>query len=205
MILININIAIIIFFLIISISLYTLFIKPKLIQTYSFHPYGLIRQQKYYTFISSGFLHADFSHLIFNLVTYFFFAFQLESRIGSFHFFVLYFSSMIISDLPSYFQHKKDPYYYTLGASGAISAVILSYILFFPNGKLFILLLPFPIPAPIFAIIYLLFTFLASRKANSHINHSAHFWGGIFGFFYTMIFFPKTLYNFINYFSNIFN
>jgi membrane associated rhomboid family serine protease len=199
-----IYLAAIIFITTIGASLYALYENPRWIQEYSFHPVGVVKQKKYYTFITSGFLHADIPHLLFNMFTFYYFAFPLEKIIGSGHFFLLYFIALIVSDIPSYLQNRKNPYYFSLGASGALSAVIFSFIIFYPNSSLRIFLIPINIPAPIFAILYLTFTYYASKKADSHINHSAHLWGALFGFFYTIIFFPGRLSHFLSYFTTLF-
>ena len=96
------------------------------------HPYSVYRGKSLYTLITSGFIHADLMHLFFNMFTFFFFAFQLEVTLGHWQFALLYFLSMVLADLPSVAKHKDNHGYRSLGASGAISAVIFSYILFHP-------------------------------------------------------------------------
>ena len=93
------------------------------------NPYGVSRGQRVYTLVTSGFIHADMMHLFFNMFSYYFFAFQLERVLGHWQFGVLYFVSLILSDLPTVYKHRNDGWYNCLGASGAISAVIFSYIL----------------------------------------------------------------------------
>lgn len=189
-----ITVAKIIFITTILISLYALYIKKSIIQKFSLHPYSLnLKKERYYTIITSGFIHAHIPHLIFNMMAFYFFAFNLESTIGFIHFFILYFLSLVTSDIHSIIKHKENPYYYSLGASGAISAIVFSYILFFPFSKIFIMPIPFGIPAPIFGVLYLGFCYYASTKNDSHINHDAHFWGAITGLVYTIVFFPETI------------
>ena len=104
------------------------------------HPYSVSRGKRVYALISSGFIHADVMHLAFNMRSDFFFAFQLEagnkdlgfSGIGHWQFGVLYFASLILSDIPSVYKHRNDSWYHSLGASGAVSAVIFSFIMFNP-------------------------------------------------------------------------
>src|SRR6202012_5354287 len=121
------------------------------------HPYDVSRGKKLYTLITSGFIHADYMHLFFNMLSYFFFAFQLEATLGHWQFALLYIVSMELSDLPSVAKHKNDIWYRSLGASGAISAIIFSAILFNPLGKMMILILPIPIPAVLFGVLYLVY------------------------------------------------
>ncbi len=189
-----------IFYTIIGISLYCLFINNSLLKSLSLHPYSINRKLKFYTTISSGFVHANIPHLIFNLFTYYFFAFALEKKIGVSHFLILYFGSLVLSDLKTIIKYKNDPNYFSLGASGAISAIIFSYICFNPYSKISILFIPFGIPAPFFAILYLLFCMYSSYNKKSFINHDAHLWGALTGLIYTFIFFPDSIARITDYF-----
>ncbi|WP_317169353.1 rhomboid family intramembrane serine protease [Mucilaginibacter humi] len=93
-------------------------------------------------------------HLFFNMLSYYFFAFMLETRIGHWQFGVLYIASLVLSDLPSVAKHKNDYWYHSLGASGAVSAVIFSFIVYEPMTKMMIMPLPIPIPALLFGVLY---------------------------------------------------
>ena len=144
------------------------------------HPYSVSKGKYLYTIITSGLIHKDWMHLAFNMLSFYFFAFQLEGIIGHWQFAVLYFASMILSDLPSIQKHRDDSWYNSLGASGAISAVVFSAILFNPRGEMGLLFLPFTIPAWIFGILYLVYCHFASKHARDNINHDAHFYGALF-------------------------
>lgn len=178
--------ALIIFLSTIAISLYTIYKDHSLLYRLMFSPYELSRQNKWYTLITSGFVHADLSHLMFNMFTFYFFAFSLESAIGSAKFLIIYFGSLILSDVGSYFKHKDNPDYRSLGASGAISGILFSAILYFPSSKLMIFPIPVPIPAPIFGLLYLAWCFYASKNQHDRINHSAHFIGALVGIVITL-------------------
>jgi len=141
------------------------------------HPYSIYRGEKTYTIITSGFIHRDWMHLFFNMLSYYFFAFQLEVYLGHWQFALLYMASMALSDLPSIIKHKADFWYHSLGASGAISAVVFSCILFNPMSKMIILPIPIPIPAVVFGILYLVYCVYASKQSRDSINHDAHFFG----------------------------
>ncbi len=104
------------------------------------HPYSVSKGKYLYTIITSGLIHKDWMHLAFNMLSFYFFAFQLEGIIGHWQFAVLYVLSLILSDIPSIVKHKNDFWYHSLGASGAISAVIFSYILFSPMSRMMIML-----------------------------------------------------------------
>jgi len=157
------------------------------------HPYSVYRGKSVYTLITSGFIHRDWMHLIFNMVSYYAFAFYLERLIGHWQFGLLYFVSMILSDLPSVAKHRNDYNYYSLGASGAISAVLFSFILFDPMSGLYILPFPFAIPAIVFGPLYLLYCTYASKYSQDNINHDAHLFGALSGLMITIALYPKVI------------
>ncbi len=157
------------------------------------HPYSVYRGTNVYTLITSGLIHKDWMHLIFNMLSYYFFAFQLEQTIGHWQFGLLYMASLVLSDLPSVVKHKDDFWYNSLGASGAISAVIFSYILYSPMSMMLIMPLPIPIPAIIFGVLYLVYCSYASRYSRDNINHDAHLFGALCGVFITIILNPKVV------------
>lgn len=158
--------------------------------SFVFSPFEIKRRKKYFQFISSGFLHADLMHLLFNMLTLYFFADSVEEVTGGVRFAMIYFGSMIFADLPSFFKHKDNPDFRSLGASGAVSGIIFSSILFNPTASMMIFPIPIPIPAPIFAVLYLVYCTVAARKSQDNINHSAHFWGAVAGLLLTIIIFP---------------
>lgn len=188
--------AIIIMFLTGAFSFYALYSKHDL-RRFLFVPYEVIYKKRYWQFISSGFLHADLVHLMFNLLTYYFFAFQFEATVGSIPFLIIYLASMIIADIPSLLKHKNNPGYRSIGASGAVSGIIFGSLLLSPTMSLMIFPFPIHIPAPVFAILYLTYSIIAKRLARDGINHSAHLWGAISGFVLTMLFVPDSFRNFV--------
>jgi len=155
--------------------------SPRLIERTVLRPYWLVRNREYSRLITSGFVHADLGHLIFNMLTFYFFAFPLERAIGTVKFVVLYFTGLVLSDLGTYFKHRGQPEYSSLGASGAILAVLFASIVYFPGQSLFILPFPVPIPAPLFAVMYLGYSYYSSRHARGRINHDAHIGGALTG------------------------
>jgi membrane associated rhomboid family serine protease len=126
-------------------------------------------------------------------MSYYFFAFQLETILGHWQFGLLYVLSLILSDLPSVVKHKNDFWYHSLGASGAISAVIFGFILFSPMSTMMIMPLPIPIPAIIFGVLYLVYCSYASKYARDNINHDAHLFGALSGLMITIILMPKVV------------
>jgi membrane associated rhomboid family serine protease len=157
------------------------------------HPYSVSRGQYVYTVITSGFIHRDWMHLFFNMLSYYFFAFQLEPVLGHWQFGVLYMVSLVLSDMPSVLKHKENYNYYSLGASGAVSAVIFSAILYSPLSEMMILPIPIPIPAVLFGVLYLVYCSYASKYSRDQINHDAHLYGALSGLMITIIFHPGIL------------
>jgi len=182
-----VSIALVIFVATLVASLAGLYAKPQIIERSLFRPYWFLRRKQYDTVVTSGFVHADLPHLIFNMVTFWFFAFPLERQIGPVRFVVLYFLALAVSDLGTYFKHRNDPQYASLGASGAISAVLFAAIVYFPWMKLFIIPIPLPIPAPLFAVGYVAYSWYSARQARGRINHDAHLGGALFGLLFVLV------------------
>ena len=185
------GIAVVIFGVTIAASLYGLYRSPQFIERCLFRPYFFLRKQRYETIVTSGFVHGDFGHLLLNMVTFYLFAFPLESRIGPARFALLYLLGLIASDLGTYLKHRNDPDYASLGASGAISAVLFAAIVYYPEMKLFIIPIPVPIPAPLFAVGYVAYSWWSARQARGRINHDAHLVGALFGVVFVMLTDPQ--------------
>lgn len=161
------------------------------------HPYSVSRRHRVYTVITSGLIHNDWMHLFFNMLSFYFFAFRLEGMLGHWQFGLLYFVSLILSDLPTVYKHRNDDWYHSLGASGAVSAVIFSAILFDPLAKMMIMPIPIGIPAVIFGVLYLIYCNYASKYSRDNINHDAHLFGALSGLLITIILQPHVVHSFI--------
>jgi membrane associated rhomboid family serine protease len=179
--------AVSLFALTAAVSLLGLYAAPAIIRAAAFRPYTLVRNAQYWRLISSGFVHASLSHLLFNLLTFYFFAFTLERRIGTLPFVTLYGLGLLIGNLSTYFKHRNEPDYVTLGASGAVSAVLFASIVYFPTMRLYILPLPVPIPAVLFAVLYLGYSYYQARRSADRINHDAHIGGALTGLAFVAI------------------
>jgi membrane associated rhomboid family serine protease len=182
-----VSVALLVFVATIAASLAGLFANRQIIERSVFRPYYFLRRRQYATPITSGFVHADLPHLIFNMLTFYFFAFALEKQIGPARFAVLYFLALVVSDAGTYLKHRDDPQYASLGASGAISAVLFAAIVYFPWMELFIIPIPLPIPAPLFAVAYVGYSWWSAKQARGRINHDAHLGGALFGLLFVLL------------------
>jgi len=168
-------------------------------ENFILQPYYVYQGKRLHTLITSGFIHLDLMHLFFNMFTFYYFAFPIEKIIGHWQFGLLYGLSLILSDLPSVVKHKDNFNYRSLGASGAISAVIFSFILFFPLAGMGLIFLPgVDIPAAVFGILYLFYCSYASKRQWGNINHDAHLYGALAGLTITAILVPHSLGDFVS-------
>ncbi|MEX2259636.1 MAG: rhomboid family intramembrane serine protease, partial [Woeseia sp.] len=166
-----------IFVVTIAVSVLGLYRMPRVIERSLFRPYWFLRGRQYETIVSSGFVHADLGHLLFNMFTFYFFAFSMEQTIGTLRFVLLYAIGLVLSHSCSYFKHRENPEYASLGASGAISAVLFAYIVYYPTATLLLFPIPVPIPAALFAVGYVAYSYWAAKQARDRINHDAHLCG----------------------------
>lgn len=143
--------------------------------------------------LSSGFLHVDPSHLLFNMITLYFFADPVIQYIGVAKFLVLYFGALLAGSLFALNFHRKEPYYSAVGASGAVMGVVYAAIMLNPGMNLYLFFIPIPIPAYVFGVGYLLYSMFGMKKQWGNIGHSAHIGGAIGGFLLTVLLYPKVL------------
>lgn len=190
-------VASIIFVLTIATTLWA-FNDENIYARFILNPYSVSRGQRVYTVITSGMIHKDWNHLFFNMLSYYFFAFQLETLIGHWQFAVLYLLSLILSDLPSIQKHKEDIWYNSLGASGAVSAVIFAYIMYSPLTGMYLMFIPIAIPAWIFGGLYLVYCHFASKHARDNVNHDAHLFGALSGIVISIALNPHIVHDFIS-------
>ena len=177
----------------VGVSLLALYGLPWLLDRNLLRPYWLLRRREYHTLVTSGVIHADLGHLLFNSLTFFFFAFALERRIGTPAFAMLYLAGLLVGSLGTWWKHRRNPQYSSLGASGAVLAVLFASILYFPDQSIFIIPIPVPIPAPLFAVAYLGWTWWSARNPAGRINHDAHLGGALTGLAFVALTDPATL------------
>lgn len=160
---------------------------------YEFH-IGSIRAGEQVRMISSGFLHVDMAHLIFNMLSLYFFAPVVIDYLGDFSFLLVYFGSLIFGSLLTLILHKNDYSYRAVGASGAVTGIIYAAILLEPNIRIGLLFLPFlHLPGYIFGILYLLYSIYGMKSKSDNIGHTAHFGGAIGGFVITLLKDPEII------------
>ncbi|MDX9774576.1 MAG: rhomboid family intramembrane serine protease [Petrimonas sp.] len=144
---------------------------------------------QWYRFFTYGVLHADYTHLIFNMFTLYFFGGDIErafkatfgGQTGVFYYLLLYVTALPVSILPTYLKQKNNNSYRGVGASGAVSAIIFAYILINPMNFMGVLFIPVWLPAFLFGTIFLLISVSLDKKQSKGINHSAHITGGLYG------------------------
>ncbi|MGI4740151.1 MAG: rhomboid family intramembrane serine protease [Janthinobacterium lividum] len=184
--------------------------KPELMRAWILEPYVMARSSgQWYRLLTSGFLHADWSHLLFNMFAFYSFGpvvlYTLAESYGPGAgvglFLLLYLGGIIVSDLPSYFQHRDDRDYRSLGASGGVASVLFASILLFPvntnGGGIIIFPLPFPIQPFIFGVLYLAYSWYMGRRRGDNVNHDAHFYGALFGVLLLLVLIPGVLPHFM--------
>lgn len=157
------------------------FNTPQFVEKYIFYV-GKIRWGKeYFRLLTSGFLHANWSHLLFNMMTLFFFGGTLVSVIGPFLFCLVYLISLLGGNLLALYIKKDDANYRALGASGAVSGVLYAFILLFPWNDIYLFFIPIGIPAWIFGIMFIGISIYGVRSNKGNIGHEAHLGGAITG------------------------
>lgn len=154
---------------------------------------GAIKAGQKERMVTSGFLHVDISHLLFNMLTLYFFAGVVINWFGPIQFFIIYAVSLLAGSLLALSFHKDEPYYSAVGASGAVTGVLYAAILLQPTMQLGIMFIPIPVPAYVVGIGYLLYSIYGMKKRLGNIGHTAHFGGAIGGYACTLLFMPSLL------------
>ena len=169
------------------------FEKPRLLDRLLLWPPAIDRSKQYDRLVTHGFVHADWQHLLFNMITLYFFGRHVESLfvpyIGQVGFALFYLSAIVVAILPTYLRHRHDPRYRSLGASGAVSAVLFAFILVQPWSLIFVFFLP--VPAIVYAVLYVGYSIWMDKHGMDNVNHSAHLWGAGYGVLFTVMMEPR--------------
>ena len=186
-----------------SIISFLAFNNMKLMDALIFWPPAISMRNQYYRFITCGFIHADFMHLAFNMFTLYFFGKGLENLymgelgLQHYYFLVLYFLALIFSNIPTYLKRRDDYNYRSLGASGAVCAVLFAVIIIRPWDEI-LLFGGIRMPSLIYAILFLAYSIYMSRRGGDNVNHDAHLWGALFGVVFTIAVDRSVLPTFLN-------
>jgi membrane associated rhomboid family serine protease len=164
-----------------------------------FNPHRVRQRNEYYRFITSGFVHADFGHLIFNMLSLWFVGEGIERLFGmlfgpngTFYFLFLYIAGIIVADIPTFIKHRNNSRYNSLGASGGVSGVLFAAILYAPLMSICLYFF-ICMPGFIFGLLFLGYSFWEGRRGTSYVNHSAHMYGAIFGMLFMAVVYPASV------------
>jgi membrane associated rhomboid family serine protease len=149
--------------------------------------------KQYYRLVTSGFLHVNWMHLIFNMLALYFFSSSVELYFGPLQFLLVYFASMIGGDLLSLFIHRYDSGYSSVGASGAVNGIIFASIAVFPGMKMGLFFIPVAIPAWIFGLAYVAYSIYGIRSRRDNVGHESHLAGALIGMLLAIAMFPAAL------------
>lgn len=180
------------------VSLYALFSDPSLIDRLAFKPRAILDDGEYQRMITGGFVHGGLGHLLFNMITLFFFGPALEALLGSGKFLLVYFGAELAAHGLTLALHKNNPHYAAVGASGAISGVLFGFCLFYPFSRIYLFIIPIGIPAVLFAVGYVVVSIFAMRRAREQgqlggIAHEAHLGGAVGGLLLTILLEPRAI------------
>ena len=175
------------------------FNNSEVIDKLIFYPPAINERGQWYRFFTCGFIHKDIPHLLFNMYALFLFGqgqhkdgveFLLIDVFGDkakLFYLAMYLLALGACLIPTYYKHKTNPNYLSLGASGAVSAVVFAYIIMDPLRGVGLIFIPVFIPGVLFGILYLVISYLLSKSGRGNINHSAHIWGALFGIIFLVV------------------
>jgi len=181
------------------------FNSDELFNKLKFNAFDVHHSKQWYRFFSYGFLHANWIHLLINMVVFYSFGALVEHYYKGFfrekyilYYLLLYLGGLLLSIIPAFGKHKNDVFYNAVGASGAVSSVIFASIIILPKAPISFFFIPVEIPAWIFGILYIIYEFYMSRKAKDNIGHDAHFWGAVYGVIFTIVLKPSLAVGFLH-------
>ncbi|MFZ6023378.1 MAG: rhomboid family intramembrane serine protease [Bacteroidota bacterium] len=173
---------------------FTAFSNQKIMNDLIFYPPAITEQHQWYRFVTNGFIHADIAHLAFNMLSFYLFGDFVEQYFNAFFaekgralYLTMYLTGLIVCLIPTYFQNRTNYHYRSLGASGAVSAVVFAGIFLDPTIKIGLFILPPIIPGFIFGPLYLALSAYMAKRGGDNVNHSAHFWGAVWGVVFVIV------------------
>jgi membrane associated rhomboid family serine protease len=193
-----VSVTVILICITVAVSFYS-FNKPEVLTRLMMNPHSITTRGQYYRFISSGFIHQDHMHLLWNMFSFYFFGTAVEAVLGAlfgeggmYYFIALYLTSIVVSDIPTFLKEKNNTHYNSLGASGGVGSVIFVFIIFQPLQSI-CLYFALCMPGFVFGVGYLIYTYYQGRKAKDNINHDAHLYGAVYGLLFCVAVYPSSL------------
>lgn len=181
------------------------FQNQQLFDKLKFNAYYIKRDREWYRFLSHALLHADFAHLIINMIVLWSFGRVVQSffsmdfgSTGLFYFLGLYIGGAFFSTIYDYAKQRDNIYYNAVGASGAVAAVVFSSIILYPSGSIYLFFIPIGIPSWLFGLLYLVYSAYMGKRSQGNIGHNAHFWGSVYGIAYTILINPGYVQEFVD-------
>jgi membrane associated rhomboid family serine protease len=175
------------------------FRNQRLLDDLILWPPALSRSREYYRLVTYGLVHADGGHLFFNMISLYFAGRIMEqyfaAAMGPLGFLTFYIGALVFSILPSYLANRRNAAYRSLGASGAVSAILFAFILLSPWSRIYLIIVP--MPAIVYALLFVGYSIYMDKRGGDNINHSAHLWGALYGVIFTVALNPVVLLNFI--------
>ena len=182
--------------------------NPELQNKWMFNPYAVHHGKQYYRFLTSGFIHSNTMHLLFNMMALFFFGGVIEriymdlyGALGVVFYLVTYLAGIVAANLRTYFKYKDSSYYNSLGASGGVASILFASILYRPTSSI-CLYFAICIPAFILGAVYLIYSYYSTKRSGDNINHDAHLFGSLFGIVFTIILRPTVVIEFFERIKN---
>lgn len=201
------NVTLLLIFVTVAASIYG-WSKPQIQQKWMFNPFVVHNGRQYYRFLSSGFIHTNTMHLLFNMIALFFFGGVIEriyentfGGLGIVLYLVTYLAGIVVSNIKTYVKYKDSSYYNSLGASGGVAAILFASILYRPTASICIYF-AICVPAFILGAVYLIYSYYSGKKMSDNINHDAHLYGSLFGIVFTILLRPAVLVEFIERIKN---
>lgn len=183
--------------------------NPSLQSRWMFNPYAAFHGKQYYRFLTSGFVHSNTVHLLFNMIALFFFGAVIEKIytnlygfLGVIFYLLTFLAGIVVANLRTFLKYKNSSYYNSLGASGGVASILFASILYRPTSSIYLMFLPIPIPAFILGAVYLIYTYYSSRRTGDNINHDAHLYGSLFGVVFTILIRPVVVVEFFDRIKN---